>query len=281
RDVERLESLPAFSSRDRPPYPIDDAAVHHVFDGGWIWVLRFDNGVVSAGVAAEEFLARELRLEEGEAGWRRLLAPFPSIAEQFARTRAIRPFVHAPRLSFRSAVAAGPGWILLPSAAAFVDPLLSTGFPLTLLGIERLARAFESSWTKDGFDRVLEDCGKTTLFEADTAALLVAALYAAFSDFELFAALTLLYFAAASYAEAARRLGRPDLAGSFLSGSHAVFGPAMRSCCGAVVDARARKSLAAEREDLIARIYDAIEPLDVVGLCDRTRRNSHPTEATP
>src|SRR5688572_1768156 len=35
-----------------PPYPPDDAAVHHIFPGGWIWVLRFGNGITSAGVAA-------------------------------------------------------------------------------------------------------------------------------------------------------------------------------------------------------------------------------------
>ena len=34
-----------------PPFPVDDAAVHHVFDGGWIWVLRFNNGITSAGAA--------------------------------------------------------------------------------------------------------------------------------------------------------------------------------------------------------------------------------------
>src|SRR5450631_2308100 len=33
------------------PFPVDDAAVHHIFDGGWVWVLRFNNGVTSAGVA--------------------------------------------------------------------------------------------------------------------------------------------------------------------------------------------------------------------------------------
>src|SRR5438046_2310971 len=27
--------------RELQPYPVDDAAVHHVLDGGWIWVLRF------------------------------------------------------------------------------------------------------------------------------------------------------------------------------------------------------------------------------------------------
>ena len=35
-------------------------------------------------------------------------------------------------------------------------------------------------------------------------------------DFELFKRLSLLYFAAASYSETARRLGRPELAPGFL-----------------------------------------------------------------
>ena len=43
---------------DGPPYPIEDAAVHHVFDGGWMWLLHFNNGVTSAGVAATEAMAQ-------------------------------------------------------------------------------------------------------------------------------------------------------------------------------------------------------------------------------
>lgn len=60
-NVRRLDSIPDFQrggavapgarAAAKPPYPVDDAAVHHVFDGGWIWVLRFNNGITSAGVA--------------------------------------------------------------------------------------------------------------------------------------------------------------------------------------------------------------------------------------
>ena len=60
-----------------------------------------------------------------------------------APARAVLPFVHAPRLAFRSARVAGPSWALLPSAAGVIDPLLSTGFPLTLLGILRLVDLLE------------------------------------------------------------------------------------------------------------------------------------------
>ncbi|MGE5193599.1 MAG: NAD(P)/FAD-dependent oxidoreductase, partial [Deltaproteobacteria bacterium] len=30
-------------------FDCDDAALHHIFDGGWMYVLRFNNGVTSAG----------------------------------------------------------------------------------------------------------------------------------------------------------------------------------------------------------------------------------------
>ena len=49
-----------------------------------MWVLRFGNGVTSAGVAVEDSLAEELRLADGEPAWERLLARYPSIAAQFA-----------------------------------------------------------------------------------------------------------------------------------------------------------------------------------------------------
>lgn len=273
--VERLGTMGSVPSADLPPYPADDAALHHVFDGGWIWVLRFASGLVSAGVAATPELARELRLSEGAPAWDRLLARFPTVRGQFARARPATAFVHRRRLPFRSGAGGGPGWALLPSAAAFVDPLLSTGFPLTLLGIERLAAAIETSWgDPPAFDRRLREYQDQTLFEADTAALLVSALYASFHDFPVFAALTLLYFAAASYAEAARRLGRPELAGSFLSGSHPTFGPALTRCCRMALERDPRG-----RDALLAAIRGAIEPLDVIGLSDASRRNWFPVDA--
>ncbi len=272
--VRRLDAMGLATPADPPPYPVDDAAVHHVFDGGWVWVLRFNNGLTSAGIAATPALARELDLEQGAPAWRRLLARLPTIGEQFAEARATVPFVHRPALPLRRRTAAGPNWILLPSAAAFVDPILSTGFPLTLLGLERLAGAIERSWASPDFPAELARIGRRTLEEADTAARLVAALYARMGDFPTFASLTLLYFAAASYAEAARRLGKPELCGAFLSSDHPVFGPAFRRCCR-----MALSGAPAKRTGLPDRVREAIAPLDVAGLSDRQRRNWYPVEA--
>ena len=275
--VRRWGDLPGrFRANETPPYPVDDAAMHHVFEGGWIWVLRFNNGVTSAGVAATAATAHELRLAEGAPAWARLLDRLPSVREQFAEAQPVFPFVHAPRLSFRSTVAAGPRWALLPSAAGFIDPLLSNGFPLTLLGISRLGATIERHWGGEEFGRALAAYNSATLSELDLVADLVGALYARLGDFPLFTALSLLYFAAASFTESARRLGQPGLAGdTFLAGDHATFGPGLRRCC-----AQARRRLAAgEKAELLKEIYETMEPLDVAGLTDRSRRNWYGVQA--
>jgi FADH2 O2-dependent halogenase len=254
---------------------VDDAAVHHVFNGGWIRVLRFNNGITSAGVAATDSLARNLNLAGGAAAWSRLMALLPSVREQFANAQSILPFVHAPRLAFRTERAAGSAWAMLPSAAGFIDPLLSTGFPLTLLGIQRLAGILED-WGSKHLDDRLNHYSAETLGELDATAELVGALYANMDDFARFRALTLLYFAAASYSEAARRLGRAELVRSFLLRDDATFGLRLRRCL--------RLATSPEREAkqraLLEAVSEAIEPINVAGLGDRGRRNWYPALAS-
>jgi FADH2 O2-dependent halogenase len=197
------------TSRAGVPYPVDDAAVHHVFDGGWVWLLRFNNGITSAGVVATQALAAELALGEREAAWRRLLARIPALQSQFKDATACQPFRYMPSVSFRSRVIAGDCWAMLPSAAGFVDPLLSSGFALNLLGIERLADFIGGA---GGLQHYAEQT------EADLLAVsrLIGALYTTMGNFPAFTAVSLLYFAAVSFSETAYRLGKPRLAPGFL-----------------------------------------------------------------
>ncbi|MFZ0746047.1 MAG: tryptophan 7-halogenase, partial [Terracidiphilus sp.] len=273
--VRRLKEMRGVALQSEPPYPIDDAAVHHVFDGGWIWVLQFCNGVTSAGIAATDALAEDLGLGEGAAAWERVLLRIPVLREQFENARPVQPFRHIPRLRFRSARISGRNWALLPSAAGFVDPLLSTGFPLTLLGVSRLAEMIERDWDTDGFAVRLADYASKTDAELLATARLIGALYANFGNFRVFSAVSLLYFAAASYAETARRLGRPRLASSFFLHDHPQFGA---DCIRVLERARCARS-DGDTEAVIEEIFRIIEPLDVAGLGNRARRGWYPVEA--
>ena len=257
-----FKNVGAWPSAPGEPYPVEAAAVHHVFDGGWVWVLKFNNGITSAGVAAASERAAKLGLSEGEPGWQRLLAKMPSLAEQFAGAEPVGEFVFAPELSFCSRRITGERWAMLPSSAGFVDPLLSTGFPLTLLGIQRLAKLLVG-----GIDRA--DYERQTNGELDQVARLVGALYASMGDFEQFAALAQLYFAAVSYSETAHRLAKPELAESFLLCDHPEFGAATREICESVVRL-------AKRTEVLAKVRKTIEPFNVAGLADPAKRNWYP-----
>jgi FADH2 O2-dependent halogenase len=243
-----------------PPYPHEEAAVHHLFDGGWLWALRFNNGVTSAGVVATAEAARRLRLGPGEEGWRRVLSALPSLADCFASARAVTPFYWQPKVAFQSAVVHGRRWALLPSAAGVIDPLLSTGFPLNLLGVQRLARLLGGP-KRGGFARALGEYGRATTREFEATASLVKALYGKMSNFKEFRELILAYFAAASYAEASRRLGKASRVPDFLLCRHPWFGPRLTALC--------RPSLRGRR--LSAQVREAIAPIDVLGLTDATR----------
>ena len=262
-----FRNVGAWPSAEGVPYPVENAAVHHVFNGGWVWVLKFNNGITSAGVAANETRAKSLRLGEGRAGWDCLLDQLPSLAKQFSGSTPVNDFVFARTLSYSTGDVVGRRWALLPSAAGFVDPLLSTGFPLTLLGIQRLAKLL-SAWPSE---TELSVYRYETLAELDQVSRLVGALYASMDDFELFTALTQLYFAAVSFSETAHRLAKPELAGSFLLCDRTAFGQATREICEAVVNG-------AKRDEVLAKIAATIEPINVAGLADPAKRNWYPVD---
>lgn len=273
--VARLDETSVFLDAEMTPYPIDDAAVHHVFDGGWIWVLHFNNGVASAGVAATDEAAARLQLADGEGAWKRLLESIPVLKVQFANAKTERPFTYVPHLSFLSSSLCGEKWAMLPSAAGFVDPLLSTGFPLTLLGISRLAEILEQDWGSPLFCESLQGYATRTRDELLATSRLIAAMYANMDNFPVFTALSLLYFAAASFSETALRLNKPQLAESFLLHDHAVFG----EICRKLLE-RARHTFTEEESAaFIEDVLRAIEPIDVAGLCNRQRGNWYPVDA--
>ena len=295
-NVRRTDTMPAFqtaggadanaeqdtSSRtqgraDTPPYNPDDAALHHVFDGGWMWVLRFNNGVTSAGVAVEDWLAEELKLSEGAAAWTRLLARFPTVGEQFKDAVPTRPVTYAPRLSYRALTTTGEGWALLPSASAFVDPLFSTGMPLTLLGVERLSDILASAWNTADFDARIREYGETTRLEADWTAHFIGACYAGMKDFDRFRSFAMFYFAAASYSEMARRLEQPHLVRRFLAADRADFASGLRHCAQLLRN-KTSANMGAARPLMDARCFDAevadaINCLNIAGLCNARKRN--------
>ncbi|MFQ5464027.1 MAG: NAD(P)/FAD-dependent oxidoreductase [Phycisphaerae bacterium] len=176
------------------PFPMDDAALHHVFDGGWMWVLRFDNGITSAGfvVDVERFPQPDDLPPQRE--WARWIDRFPSIKAQFAQASPVQPIFRTSRLQRRAARAIGRNWAMLPAAAAFVDPLHSSGIAHNVLGIARLVEACEALDDRSRLGKLLATYEDRLFREVAAVDRLIHGCCRVMHRFDLFAAFSMLYF---------------------------------------------------------------------------------------
>jgi len=268
------------------PYPDDNAAVHHIIDEGWMYSLRFDHGVTSAGFVLSPRGAALLpdAARSADEKWAALLDRYPTIAAAFGDARAIMPMMQRDRIQHRLTRAAGRRWVLLPHAYAFVDPLFSTGIAWSLRAVERLALSFEAA--RDG--RRLPELGRYEEMlarEADQIDRMVAGAYEAMAHFDLFAAQAMIYFATVSYAEVRQRLvaegERHPAWSGFLGVGDEVCDPLPRASLRRllrITRGAGHEGSAADRESFATWVARSIAPRNVAGLADPARRNLYPVD---
>ncbi len=267
------------------PYPDDWAAVHHVIDGGWMYALRFDNGVTSAGFAlSPRGLAAATASPSPDPHdlWHLLLDRYPTIGAAFGGATPIRPLAFRSRIQHRLTRAAGEWWALMPHAYGFVDPLFSTGIAWSFRAIERLALCFE-----DGMPRA-EDLARyeaSLSAEADQIDRLVAGAYDAMAHFDLFAAHALIYFAAVSFAEARQRLVPHDAAAAAWSGFLGVGDPVLEPLPRAshrrlrrITRGGGDPGSAEQRRAFERWVAGAIAPRNIAGFADPAAHNLYPVD---
>ncbi|MFL5341163.1 MAG: NAD(P)/FAD-dependent oxidoreductase [Gemmataceae bacterium] len=254
------------------PYPCDHAALHHVLDDGWIWVLRFNNGITSAGVLYDgERRPPGDRLDPAEE-WAQLLQRYPSVGRQFRRAKPVQPWVCTGRIQRRALRAAGSNWAMLAHAGYFLDALFSSGNAHSLLTIERLARIFSRHWGKPSLAEALAEYDATLQREVDFVDQLVHGCYRSFRRFDLLAPFTMYYFAGAIRSEEDRRQGRATERDEFLFSHQPEFRAAFERGYRRLLEL-ADGGPAAEFEQQVAA---DIAPYNTAGLCDPARRNMYP-----
>lgn len=250
------------------PYRCDDAALHHVLQDGWIWVLRFNNGITSAGAMLDSARRRPNESLSSEGEWQAVLGRYPSIARQFASARAVQPFVRTGRIQRRARQAAGDGWALLAHAAYFLDPLFSAGNAHTLLTIERLGRIFRDHWGRPTFLEELRAYERKLLREVHVLDRLIHGCYRTFDRFDRMAAFVMNYFAAAIHCEERRRQGKAGTGAGFLFADSSWFRAAVRRHYAMLDHATV--------DELRRQVARDLAPINTVGLCDPAKRNLYP-----
>ncbi|MFL5478228.1 MAG: NAD(P)/FAD-dependent oxidoreductase [Gemmatimonadaceae bacterium] len=270
------------------PYPDDLAAVHHVIDEGWMYSLRFDDGVTSAGFLLTPGGIASLGAQnEGNAEslWRAALTRYPTIAEAFGDATAVRPIAFVPLIQHRLTRAAGQRWMLMPHAFAFVDPLFSTGIAWSLRAVERIALAFEAAarGARVPDQSTLHRYESALVTEADQIDLVVAGAYEAMAHFDLFAAQSMLYFATVSFAEASQRLKSNDSVawnGFMGVGDDILHGIPRESLrrLREITRSQGHAGTTDERRGFVEWLTGAIAPRNIAGLADINRHNLYPID---
>jgi FADH2 O2-dependent halogenase len=258
------------------PYPDERAAVHHLLEEGWVYVLPFDHDCVSAGLVADG----SVDPADGEAAWSAVLDKYPTLGRQFRDARLLRPLTVINPLQYRLTNAVGRRWAALPFAYSFLDPMFSTGIAWSLVNVERLAEILGGV---DGPTQgELQEYESRLSSEADQAERLLYGAHLARPSFEVFSAHSQLYFALVSFEEVRQRIfdGPEGNAGErrFLGGgdewSERVLSEAV---------SRLERWSGEGRDEGLGREYvrwvtEAIRPRNIAGLADPERRNMYPVD---
>jgi FADH2 O2-dependent halogenase len=173
------------------PSPIGQATMHHVFDGGWIWVIPFNNHRDATNPLTSIGMMLDRRKHPNPQGtpeqeFRRIISGFPTIARHFAEATAIRPWVGSGRIQYSSPHLIAPRMVQLPHAAAFVDPLYSSGMSVLIVAVDLIAEALLKAVADNDFAverfQFIEDVVNRGFDHYD---MMVSRSFDAFADYDL------------------------------------------------------------------------------------------------
>lgn len=277
-NVQPFDAVAAPQKEHGMRSPFSQGTLHHLFEGGWIWVIPFDNHLSSTSKMCSVGLNLDLDryprpkdLTPEEEFWHHLRR-FPSVAEQFKDAKAVRPFMANDRSQFASRQVVGDRWCLLPHASDFIDPLFSSGLTVTVFALHALGhRLINAVRTKDfgtAHFAYLETWIKRMFRYYDD---LVSCSYLAFDDFELWNAWYRVWTTGSVYGtnslnQAALAFERTGDPAAFLQlerppyrGLQGIDNPAFeRLFTEAVAAMRAHQSGERTREATIDRIYELL-----------------------
>jgi len=193
-DVTPYDDLDLPYGVPRMPERWYSGTCHHIFDGGWLWVIPFCNRKGSTNLACSVGLSLDNSRfpkpndRSPEQEWFDFLDRFPSVREQFRKAKPIREWVSSPRLQNSLTRVLGDRWVVMSAAngSGFLDAIYSRGLANATEMIHalagRLMRALDDDDLRADRFEYIEKLTNAHLSRNDE---LVYATYASFKDFEV------------------------------------------------------------------------------------------------
>lgn len=114
---------------------------------GWFWVIPFSDGRTSVGVVAEGQRIGEQGVDP-ETALGRAIARCPAAFRLMQQAERVSPVYSASDWTYNSRRIAGDGYLLVGDAAAFIDPVFSTGVLLAMSSAEMAAGILDEGLRK-------------------------------------------------------------------------------------------------------------------------------------
>jgi flavin-dependent dehydrogenase len=117
----------------------------------WFWMIPLTQTRMSIGVVMDSATFRAMKLSP-EAALEKCIAEQPMVFERMKRAERVSPVYSAGDYSYRNAKFSGDRWLLAGDAAAFIDPVFSSGVFLAIMSAEKAADTLDevlrSEWRR-------------------------------------------------------------------------------------------------------------------------------------
>ena len=113
-------------------------------DMGWLWMIPLSETVISVGAVIPRTVHRRESKATAEESLAHYLANTPASGPLLARARRVSPARFDADYSYLATRMAGDRWVAVGDAAAFLDPIFSTGVLLAMQGGLEAAEAIDA-----------------------------------------------------------------------------------------------------------------------------------------
>lgn len=142
------------------------------FRGGWFWIISFKGELTSVGAVMHQAYWREHHGLAPAELLDRAISESPEVMERLEHAERVMEVHSEGSFSYRATRFAGPGWVLCGDAAAFLDPVFSSGVYLSMVCAEEIANRIDRGLSSgdvsarifDGYEKRMRD-GMGTFFK--------------------------------------------------------------------------------------------------------------------
>jgi flavin-dependent dehydrogenase len=138
-NLQKVAYFAHYENVQRLPAPEDGHPAILMADEGWFWIIALDDKTTSIGFVTHPNLAKQLAIPANRLlAWAIARCPVVRDRTQYARGDATNQVL--ADFSYTCRPYAGPGYFLVGDAAAFLDPIFSTGVTLAMMSAVEAAR---------------------------------------------------------------------------------------------------------------------------------------------